>query len=75
MNALHKLGVTDATNHFIVISQSQLNEDGINVAVLTKKSEFTPEEEAMVRQHIAKNPADAGLIFAVGPGAQRICPA
>jgi len=56
MNALHELGVTDATNHFIVISQSQLNEDGINVAVLTKKSEFTPEEEAMVRQHIAKNP-------------------
>lgn len=56
MNALHKLGVTDATNHFIVISQSQLNEDGINVAVLTKKTEFTPEEEAMVRQHIAKNP-------------------
>src|SRR5436189_1412089 len=56
MNALHQLGITDATSHFIVISESELDEDGINVAVLAKKSAFTPKEEESVRLHIANNP-------------------
>ena len=56
MNALHQLGITDATSHFIVVSESELDEDGINVAVLAKKSAFTPKEEESVRQHIANNP-------------------
>jgi spermidine synthase len=55
MNALHQLGAKDAASHFIVISQSALNEDGINVAVLAKRSEFTAQEEAAVRQHVAGN--------------------
>jgi hypothetical protein len=39
-----------------VISQGDLNEDGIPVAVLAKKSGFTPEEEETVRQHLRDYP-------------------
>lgn len=56
MNALHQLGVADTARHFMVISESELDEDGINVAVLAKKSAFTAEEESAVRRHVAANP-------------------
>src|SRR5437763_398926 len=52
MEGLHQLGVTDASQHFIVVSDGDLDEDGIPVAVLAKKSAFTPEEEATVTQHL-----------------------
>ncbi len=51
MEALHRLGVTDTAAHFIVASQGALDEDGIPVAVLAKKTPFTAEEEAAVRDH------------------------
>ncbi|PYV49704.1 MAG: hypothetical protein DMG94_00285 [Acidobacteria bacterium] len=44
--------MTDASQHFIVVSDGDLDEDGIPVAVLAKKSAFTPEEEATVTQHL-----------------------
>ncbi len=53
MEALHQLGVADTRKNFIVISEGGLNEDGIPVAVLAKKSAFTPEEEAAVKAHLA----------------------
>lgn len=53
--ALHQLGVKDVSRHFIVVSQDQLDEDGINVSVLAKKSEFTPEEEDTVRHYVAQH--------------------
>ena len=56
MDALHRMGVADVSRRFIVIAQDELDEDGINVAVLAKKSPFTPEEEAAVRKHISENP-------------------
>ena len=56
MNALHELGVKEVANHFIVVSQSELNEDGIHVGVLAKKTQFSEQEEQMVREHIARNP-------------------
>jgi spermidine synthase len=52
MQALHELGVGDPARNFMVISQGQLDEDGIPVAVLAKKSAFTAEEEAAVRAHM-----------------------
>jgi spermidine synthase len=52
MQALHELGVSDPARNFMVISQGELDEDGIPVAVLAKKSSFTPEEEAAVRAHM-----------------------
>jgi hypothetical protein len=56
MNALHQMGVKDAASHFIVVAQNQLDEDGIHVAVLAKKTPFTSQEEEAVRQHVANNP-------------------
>jgi spermidine synthase len=53
IEALHRLGVKDTSRNFIVVSEGALNEDGIAVAVLAKKSAFTPEEEASVRTHLA----------------------
>ncbi len=52
MEALHQLGVADVSRHFIVVSDGDLDEDGIPVAVLAKKSAFTPEEQAAVTQHL-----------------------
>ncbi len=56
MEALHQLGVTDPSRNFIVVSDGELNEDGIPVAVLAKKSAFTPEEENSVRNHLRDYP-------------------
>jgi spermidine synthase len=51
MDALHSLGVANPSRNFIVASQGPLNEDGIPVVVLAKKTAFTPEEEAAVQAH------------------------
>jgi hypothetical protein len=61
MDALHKLGVQDTAHNFIVVSEGDLDEDGIPVAVLAKKSAFTPGEEAAVRAHLATYPALVAL--------------
>jgi hypothetical protein len=51
MAALQQLGVRDASHHFLVVSEGELDEDGVPVAVLVKKAPFTPEEESLVLQH------------------------
>src|ERR1700722_2398692 len=51
MQALHELGQADPARNFIVISQGELNADGIPVVVLAKKTPFTPEEEAAITAH------------------------
>jgi hypothetical protein len=61
MEALHSLGVTDPARNFIVVSEGDLDEDGIPVVVLAKKSAFTPEEEQAVERHLGSNPNLAGL--------------
>jgi spermidine synthase len=57
MQALHKQGIENPAKNFIVVSQGELDEDGIPVVVLAKKSAFTPEEEDRVRAHLSSNPA------------------
>ena len=56
MEALHQSGVADVSRNFMVVSDGDLNEDGIPVAVLAKKSAFTQEEEERVRRHLAEYP-------------------
>ncbi len=51
MQALHSLGVANPARNFIVASQGPLNEDGIPVVVLAKKTGFTAEEESAVQAH------------------------
>ncbi len=56
MQALHGLGVTDTARNFIVASDGPLNEDGIPVVVLAKKTAFTAEEESAVKAHFQRYP-------------------
>jgi len=67
MQALHELGVQNPARNFIVVSQGNLDVDGIPVVVLAKKSAFTPEEENAVETHILKNNALAGLYLPSAP--------
>src|SRR5258706_810851 len=54
MEALHQLGVANPASHFIVVSEGELDEDGIPVVVLAKKSPFSAEEEAAAIAHLEK---------------------
>ncbi len=56
MEALRQLGIKDTSPNFIVVAADDLDEDGIPVAVLAKKSAFTVEEEATVAQHLKRYP-------------------
>jgi spermidine synthase len=55
MDALQRLGATDLERHFVVISQGELDEDGINVAVLAKKTAFTEAELNTVQQYASEH--------------------
>ena len=61
MEALHSLGVANPARNFIVVSEGDLDEDGIPVVVLAKKSAFTPQEEQAVQRHLDGNPELVGL--------------
>ena len=52
IEALHRLGVANPARNFIVASQGALDEDGIPVVVLAKRTPFTPAEEAAVTKHL-----------------------
>jgi spermidine synthase len=62
MEAMHQLGIANVSRNFMVVSDGELDEDGIPVAVLAKKSAFTSEEEARVQQHLSDNP-DLKLLY------------
>lgn len=51
IEALHRMGVANPARHFIVASLGSLDEDGIPVVVLAKKTPFTDAEENAVEQH------------------------
>ena len=51
MEALHRLGVANPARNFIVASQGTLDEDGLPVVVLAKKTPFTTGEENAVVAH------------------------
>jgi spermidine synthase len=69
MKALHDLGVSNPGKNFIVVSEGNLDEDGIPVVVLAKKSAFTAQEEAAVNQHLSAHPALDALYMPSSPGA------
>ena len=66
--AMHQLGVQNPAKHFIVVSEGDLDEDGIPVVVLAKKSPFTPEEEAAVKAHIESTEDLVALYTPSAPG-------
>lgn len=68
MEALHQIGIANPANNFIVASQGPLNEGGIPVVVLAKKSAFTADEEAAVTRHLNKYSELASLYMPSRPG-------
>ncbi|HVP43738.1 MAG TPA: hypothetical protein VMS96_09910 [Terriglobales bacterium] len=56
MAALHRLGVADPGQHFVIVSDGRLDTDGRPVAVLVKKSPFTADEIAAIREHLEAAP-------------------
>jgi spermidine synthase len=67
MEALHQLGVQNPAANFIVISQGELDEDGIPVVVLAKKSAFTSAEEQAVQAHLNSHPKLTALYMPSSP--------
>jgi hypothetical protein len=68
MEALHRLGVADPARNFIVASQGALDEDGIPVVVLAKKTAFTAAEESAVLAHLQRYPELDALYLPSQPG-------
>ncbi|MGA2745658.1 MAG: hypothetical protein ABSE44_13275 [Candidatus Sulfotelmatobacter sp.] len=66
--ALHRLGVANPARNFIVASQGALDEDGIPVVVLAKKTPFTAAEEAAVTAHLDKYSKLSALYLPSRPG-------
>ena len=65
IEALHQMGVQDPRNHFIVVSDGELNTDGRPVTVLAKKSPFSAAEVQTVLAHINET-KDLHLVHAPG---------
>src|SRR5947208_14557765 len=57
MQALHEMGVADTKDNFIVVSEGDLDEDGIRVLVLAKRTPFTISEQGKVNKHLPAYPA------------------
>ena len=68
MEALHSLGVKNPAGNFIVASQGSLNEDGIPVVVLAKKTRFTQAEEDGINAHFDQYPQLKALYMPSDPG-------
>ncbi|HEV7550585.1 MAG TPA: hypothetical protein VGP65_02830, partial [Candidatus Angelobacter sp.] len=56
IETLHQVGVADPRQHFVLIADGGLNEDGRPVLVLAKKTPFTASEYAAVAAHVRDNP-------------------
>jgi len=68
IEALHSLGVANPARNIIVASQGSLDEDGIPVVVLAKKTPFTDEEENTVAAHCDRYEALDPLYLPTAPG-------
>src|SRR5580704_7782431 len=68
MEALHGLGVPHPERNFIVASQGSLEEDGVPVVVLAKKTPFTDAEEDAVNAHLDKYAQLEPLYLPSDPG-------
>ena len=68
MEALHRLGVVNPARNFIVTSLGSLDEDGIPVVVLAKKTPFTSAEEDAVAAHCDRYSELDPLYLPTDPG-------
>src|SRR5215472_14139691 len=68
MESLHRLGVAHPARNFIVASLGSLDEDGIPVVVLAKKTPFTSSEEDAVAAHCERYSELDPLYLPTAPG-------
>jgi hypothetical protein len=68
MEALHRLGVANPARNFMVASLGSLDEDGIPVVVLAKKTPFTDAEEDAVADHCDRYTELDPLYLPTAPG-------
>jgi spermidine synthase len=68
MQALHQLGVANPAQNFMVVSDGELDEDGIPVVVLAKKAPFSPAEEDAVTHHLERYDELSSLYLPSDPG-------
>jgi hypothetical protein len=68
MEALHRLGVGNPARNLIVASLGALDEDGIPVVVLAKKTPFTSAEEDVVASHCDRYSKLDPLYLPTAPG-------
>ncbi|MGC2695992.1 MAG: hypothetical protein WA738_09390 [Candidatus Angelobacter sp.] len=80
IEALHGIGISNPKDHFVLIADGNLDEDGRPVLVLAKKTPFTPAEYDAVENHVRLNPNLVWLNPAVvshdpcGPNVQCVVP-
>jgi hypothetical protein len=55
IESLHQVGVADPRQHFVLVADGGLDEDGRPVLVLAKKTPFTAAEYAAVAAHVREN--------------------
>src|SRR5215471_1555742 len=68
IEALHQIGLANPARHFIVVSEGELDADGIPVVVLAKKTPFTSEEEAAAIGHLERYDELEPLYLPSAPG-------
>ncbi|HVN20540.1 MAG TPA: hypothetical protein VMU05_17270, partial [Dongiaceae bacterium] len=68
IEALHRLGVQNPSRNFIVASLGSLDEDGIPVVVLAKKTPFTAAEEDAVAAHCERYSELDPMYLPTSPG-------
>jgi hypothetical protein len=68
IEALHRMGVPNPADNFMVVAGGELDEDGIPVVVLAKKTAFTPQEQDAVRAHLGANSDLVPLYLPSEPG-------
>src|SRR5262252_415883 len=68
MEALNRLGVSNPSRNFIVASLGALDEDGIPVVVLAKKTPFSSSEEDAVAAHCERYSELDPLYLPTAPG-------
>jgi hypothetical protein len=56
IESLHQIGIADPRQHFVIVADGGLDEDGRPVLVLAKKTPFTADEYAAIATHVRENP-------------------
>jgi Spermine/spermidine synthase domain len=56
IESLHQIGIAEPRQHFVIVADGGLDEDGRPVLVLAKKTPFTADEYAAVATHVRENP-------------------